>query len=102
MNLVRRNTVLATHQHPQSREPFLQRDRRILEDGFDFDGELATARAALPPFLCRKVVMLAVSALRAHGASWPPELSDCIDAGLFVTEVPNGLLECFGLHGVSH
>ena len=43
VNLPRANTVLAANQHPQGGEPLLQRDWRILEDGFDLDGELATA-----------------------------------------------------------
>jgi hypothetical protein len=34
------NPVFAIGQHPGSHEPFIQADRRILENGSDLDGEL--------------------------------------------------------------
>jgi hypothetical protein len=56
MKFPRANAILATSQHPESREPLLQRDRRILKDGSDLNGELATARTALPTLLSLEVV----------------------------------------------
>src|SRR5260370_30582320 len=57
-NLVGANTIAAIDQHPQSREPLVQRNRGILEDRSNLDGKLATALLALPAFLGGEVVMI--------------------------------------------
>ena len=49
-NLVGTDTVLAVDHHPQSGEPFRERERRVLEGGSDLHGELApwVVRSTLP------------------------------------------------------
>jgi hypothetical protein len=48
-DLVGADAVLRVHQHPRDREPLVEADRRILEDGPDLHGELALALAASAP-----------------------------------------------------
>jgi hypothetical protein len=95
VNLVGANSVLAANQHPESGEPFLQRDRGILEDGFDFDGELAATGATLPPFLSLEIIGIQGIPAHAIGASraiGPAHHGDGINANLFVAKVLNCLL----------
>ncbi len=95
MNFVRGNSVLAANEHPKSREPLLQRDRRILEDSLNFDGELATAVAAFPTLLSLQVVGVLCVLAKAIGAARairPTHGSHGINANLFVAKVLNRLL----------
>jgi len=95
VNLPRANAVLAANEKPESREPLLQRDRRIFEDSSNLDGKLATARAAFPPLLSLEVVWIlgVVSvAIRATGAVHPTHSGHSVNANLFVAKVLNRLL----------
>jgi hypothetical protein len=95
VNLPRANAVLAANEQPESREPLLQRDRRILEDGADLNGELATAGSALPPLLSLEVVWILGVVSVAIGAPWaikPTHSGHSVNANLFFAKVLNRLL----------
>ena len=53
VNLVGANPILAVHEHPESAKPLVERERAILKDSADFDGELRGARLTLPAALRR-------------------------------------------------
>ena len=97
VNFVRANSVFTANQHPESRKPFLQRDRRILEDGLNLDRKLATAVPALPALLCLEVVGIfgiLANTIRASWAIHPAHRGYGINADLFVAKVLNRLLQC--------
>src|SRR5438477_6539820 len=94
--LIGTDAIFAAHQHPERRKPLLQRDRGILEDGFDFDGELATATPTFPALLGLYVVGIfgiIPQAIRAMRAIGPAHHGYGVDADLFVAKVLNGLLQ---------
>src|SRR5258708_1706342 len=99
-NFIRANPVFAVDEHPKSRKPFVERDCAILKDRSNLDGELLVTLFTLPAKLRCKVVVLFVSALRAGRTIRPTESGNRVNADLFIAEVPNRLLECFGLHGL--
>jgi hypothetical protein len=98
MDFVRGNTVLARDEHPESRKPLLQRDGRLFKDRPNFDGELATAVPAFPPFLGLQIVGIPAQvvagspAVRAVRSLRPAHEGDSINADLFVAKVLNRLL----------
>src|SRR6266700_524771 len=101
-NLIGAKPVFAVHHHPESDQPLIQRDRRILENGSHLDGELLRALLALPAFLCGKIIVLAMTALWANRAIRPAHPGDSFDADTFVAEVADCLLEClWGVHARS-
>jgi hypothetical protein len=100
-NLVAGHAVLAVAEHPQSNEPFIQRERRILEETVYLDAELLAARIALPTLLSGKPVVFTVtlfnSALRANGlAVRPAERGNRINANLLIRVVPNRFRQRLG------
>src|SRR5690348_2984162 len=103
VNLVGTDAILAIDQHPESREPLVQLDRGIFEDGAELHRKLATALFAFPPLLSFQVIILFAFASRTgHYAIRPAQSGDGINADLFVAEVLDSVLKCFRLvHGVS-
>ena len=97
VNLIRTDTIFAIDEHPQCCKPFVQSERRVLEDSADFDRELALARLALPASLCCQIVVLFMAALRAGWSFRPAQSGYGIDADLLITEVADGLLKRLGL-----
>jgi hypothetical protein len=92
VNLPRANAILAANQKPESREPLLQRDWRILEDGINLDGELAATGAALPPLLSLEVIGIHGVPTRAVRATWaigPAHSGYSVNTNLFVAKVLN-------------
>ena len=95
MNLPRANAILAANEQPQSREPFLQLNRGILEDSIDLDGELATAGTAFPSLLSLEVIGIHGIPAWTIGATWaigPAHSGHGINANLFIAKVLNRLL----------
>src|SRR5579864_7431441 len=93
VNFVRANTISATGKHPESDQPLVQRDSRVLKNGSQFDGELPITVFAFPAFLSLEVIVLFVTASGTGNALRPAESSDGINAHLFIAEVLNGLLQ---------
>jgi hypothetical protein len=94
VNLVGANAILAASQHPEGQEPLLQRDRRILKDGLNLDGKLATAVTTLPALLCLEIVgvfSVLADTVRAPWTLEPAHRGYRINADLFVAKV----LNCF-------
>jgi hypothetical protein len=97
--------VFAVAEHPKGDEPFVQRERRILEEAVYFDAELLAASVALPTLLGSQPVVLALtlfdSALGANGlAVRPAERSNRVNANLLILVVPNRFRQCLGyVHG---
>src|SRR5207245_5140436 len=89
VNLVRTDSVLAVHGHPQRRKPLVQWNRGILKNRALLHAELARAFLALPSLLCGKVVVLGVIALRADWPIRPAQRRNRVDAHLFVAKMPD-------------
>ena len=83
------DSVFAVDEHPQSGKPLLQRDRRILKDGLDLDGELASAVATLPALLSLDVVGILGIAIWALGASGPAHQGYGVNTDLLIAKVLN-------------
>lgn len=95
-DLVTANPVLAVAEHPKRSEPYIQSQRRILENRSHLHGKLLSARIALPPLLIVQPVVLAVRrvALRAGDPSIrPAESRYSVDAGLRIFVMADGLSE---------
>lgn len=90
-NLVGTDAVFAIDHHPQRREPLVQADRAVLEDGAHLDGELLLAGFALPQMAGFQERMLHASADRADGTFGPPERRNEVQADVRIGEVSNGL-----------
>ena len=95
------HAVLAIAEHPQSNEPFIQRERRILEETVYLDTELLAASVALPTLLSGQPVVFAVtlfnSALGANRlAVRPAKRSNRVDADLLIRVVPNRFRQRLG------
>jgi hypothetical protein len=95
MDFIRGNTVFTVNEHPESREPLLQGDWRVLEDRKFLDGELAAAIATLPALRSFQVIRLCcilANTVRAARAIGPSHCSYSVNADLFVAKVANRLL----------
>lgn len=93
MNLITADSVPAVDDLPERGKPFLERDRGVLENSSELDGELAAALAAFPAFLSLEVVRLLGGARRAFWAFRPAHPSDGVNADLFIAVVLDDLLE---------
>src|SRR6185503_18178306 len=82
VNVVRANAVFAIDDHPNGSQPLVQTERRILEDGADFNGELSLlVRAlALPLVLLLQKRHVFASAGRAFNAVRPSARGKIIQA----------------------
>jgi hypothetical protein len=85
-NFIGANSILAVDQHPKSGKPFVERDGRILKNRSELNSELLVALRvlALPAQLRCEIVMLFAATLRADWAIGPAELSNRINASLFI------------------
>src|SRR2546429_564767 len=86
-HLIRANSVLTVDQHPQSGEPFVQRDSGVLENRSHFDRELLVTLFALPTALRCQIVVLCVPTLGAYRAISPTESGNRVNASLFIAKV---------------
>jgi hypothetical protein len=106
-NLVRTDAVLTIRNHPNSDEPLVERQRRILKDSPDLGGELpfGVDALALPlPLILEEHHILAATSGAGDFAIRPAQLDHEVEAVIGVREVDDGLLECLwlGAHGVPH
>jgi len=95
-NFVATHAVLAVRQHPRCREPLIKRDRRVLIDRPDFDGELSlrVMTSALPSPTSR--VECADSGRTATGTNHavrPASNGDVVDAVVRIREVDDCFLK---------
>jgi hypothetical protein len=89
---VRRDAVLRVGDEPNRREPLVETEGRILEDGADLHGELLFARLALPEASGGQVGVRPLTA-GANRAVRPAETGDELGADIQVTEVPDSFEE---------
>ena len=94
-NLVTAHAVLAVGEHPRCRKPFIQRNRAVLIDRSDFDGELALGvmTAALPSAPLCIEANLRGSATGTDYAVRPSADSDVVNAVVRIREVDNRFLK---------
>src|ERR1035437_6005533 len=96
-NLVATDTVLAVSEHPSCGEPFIQRNRAVLVDRADFDGELTLGVMATTLPSTTLGIELADLFGTATGANdlavWPSADSDVVNAVIGIREVNNRFLK---------
>src|SRR6266852_3215078 len=97
-NLVTADTVFAVRKHPRCREPLVQRDRRILVDRSDLDGELALGvmAATLPSTALCIEANLGGSATGTNYTVRPATDSNVVDAVVRIREVDDRFLKALG------
>ena len=90
-DLVGANPVPTVDNHPDSSEPFIERDGRILEYALGLDAKLLVAiRVEAFPYTARLEERTAVAlAMRTHNPVRPAHLRHELDAGIHVCEVPD-------------
>lgn len=88
---------------PNGDEPLPERNFRVLEDCSDLDRKPLAAVAALVSALVAEMVDLRRAAVRAIGASFPPDRPEMVDCRLFVRERLSQFKQAVELlkHGVS-
>lgn len=102
----RAKPVLAVRELPHGEQPFIQANRRILEDRPDLDGELSlrVPSLALPEAPGRQETDLVRSTGRTdYFAIFPAPIRQIANAVLWIGEVNDCFLECFwfGCHDES-
>lgn len=94
--LMRTDTVLAVGQHPERDHPFIEAERRILEDGFYFDRELLLAGIAEPKLARFDEGVFRRTATRTRNvAIGPAEFLGKLETAVGVGEVDYRLLQRF-------
>jgi len=106
-NLIGTDAVLAIGNHPNSDEPLVQTNRRILENSPDLHAKLALGMNALAlPFvlILEEHGILAATSGAGNDAIGPANLDHELQAVLRAGEVQHGLLESLwlGAHVVPH
>jgi hypothetical protein len=99
------DSILAVRNHPNSDEPLVEGERRILKDSPDLDRELpfGVDALALPlALILEEHGILAATGRADHNAIGPAEFDHESKAVIRVCEVNDGLLEGSGLFHVSH
>jgi len=98
-NLARANAVLAIQDQPHCGQPFVQAERRFLEDGSDLHGELPLRmpRTALPTKLVLEEADLLASAGWTNDAIAPlrPTGHEVVQAVLLIREIQDRFLQAF-------
>jgi hypothetical protein len=90
--------VLTVGNHPGSREPFVQSDRRVLKDRPNLDGELplGVLGRTLPAPMLRLVMHFSIAATRARYTIWPSPRDQVVNAVLWIGEIHDSLLKGLG------
>lgn len=92
----RRNTILAVQQHPDRWQPLLQRDRRVLKDRADLEGEarFGVRGVALPnPVFGEIANLLGITDRTFHFAVRPAQRNHEIVTMLIVRKVLNRIVK---------
>ena len=99
VNFVAAHAVFAIGNHPHGYEPFVQRDRRIFEDGIDLDGELpfGVLRFALPDSASGKKANFLGAATRTEHAVTEATSYEEIQAVVGIGEVDDCGLKGLGI-----
>ncbi len=93
---VRRDAVLGVGDEPDSGEPLVESERRVLEDRAELDRELLFTALALPESASRQVGVFNRATAGANGPVRPAQLGDEIGADVDVREVADCLNEGAG------
>jgi hypothetical protein len=105
-NFVRANTVFAIRNHPNSDEPFVERESGILKDSSHFARKLFASvfPFAFPHQTSRDESHIIAATSGALDAIRPTPRNDEVEAIIGVGEVFDGLLKSLwlGVHGVPH
>ena len=98
VNLPRANPVLAIGNHPDSRKPLVQSERRVLKDSSDLYAELEFRMAsfALPETARGYEGNLFASASRARDAIGPSARHQIVQAIVGIGEIDDRFLKAFG------
>jgi len=103
-NFIARDAILAIGEQPRYGEPFIQADRRILNDGADLDGELALGMVsgARPSAAIGTVFNLRGTACRTDDLPVPPSANgEVVDAIVRIREMDDCFLQTLGFgHGL--
>ncbi len=102
-NFVGANPVLAVGEHPSRREPLVEADWRILEDGAHLDGELALGvmGGTLPDTARGAKGNTRRAASRADNPFGPAACHKVVEAIIWIREVKNRFLEALRFsHGL--
>jgi hypothetical protein len=92
-NLATGNTIASVNDHPESRHPLIQAERRILKDRSNLDGELLVAPTAEPePPRLDEVVFVRVAPRADDLPIGPAEFHCVIEGAVRIGEVNNGFL----------
>jgi hypothetical protein len=95
------NAVLAISNHPHRHQPLVQRDRRLIENGSDLDGELLAAirSLALPNTAGLQEHWFLRFAIRTGNALGPALGRKVVQSVVWIVEVNNRFGQCFrGFH----
>jgi len=96
------DAVLAVDNHPVRHQPFVESQRRILEDCSNFDGELLPTALAEPnPSGANESKLVRTASWALDFAVNPAEFYREIEGPIWVGEVDYGLLECSGLFHIN-
>lgn len=94
VNLHAGNAVLAVDQHPERCHPFVQSNRRILENRLNLDSELAVTATAEPQFArLDEVVAVGATARADHLAIGPAQHRSVLESPVGICEVDDRFLE---------
>src|SRR6266568_622596 len=102
-HLIGANPILAVGEHPSSREPLVEADGRILEDGSHFDGELTLGvmSGTLPDTARGAERDTLRAACRADNPFGPAPRHKVPEAVIWIREVKNRLLQALWFsHGL--
>jgi hypothetical protein len=90
--------IAAVYEHPQRDQPLVQRDRRVLEDCAELDGELPMAGLPLPAALRPEVVVLFMP---ARGALRPIGQRSEATVSMHTCSSAKYLIACWSVFGSS-
>ena len=95
MKLQGTDAIPAIRKQPNRREPFIQPERAILENGAGFGAELAFGvfELAFPAALIGHPARVFMSAGRTADAILPPKLDHCKQAHFWVRKMLDGIRE---------
>jgi len=93
-----RDTILGVGEEPHSREPFVQRERRVFKDGSGLDRELTfgVMATALPALMLRHETDTLTSTGRADNAFRPALRCEVVQAVVRIGVIDDGFLKSGG------
>lgn len=97
MKFQRTNTVLTVGNEPDGREPFIQTERAVFENGAGFGRKalLTMLNAAFPYASGADESWIGMTAGRAMDAIWPTQFDHSGQTHIWIGEMPDGFHERF-------